>query len=93
MYKRGIIYLNENECPKCRGKLVLISIEKSLTQINKDGLPLIDGDIDDEIDVCLTCKKCGETYDVEKKGMYFKVKKTLPIINNPSLDDFNPFLL
>ena len=91
MFKRGVVYLNENECPKCRGKLVLISVEKSLTQINKDGLPIIDGDIDDEIDVCLICKNCNEVYEVEKKGMYFKVKKDLPQINNSSLDDFNPF--
>lgn len=91
MLKRGIVYLNENECPKCRGKLVLISVEKSLTQLNKDGLPIISGDIDDEIDVNLACKKCGETYEVEKKGMYFKVKRDLPLINNPSLVDFNPF--
>lgn len=91
MLKRGIVYLNENECPKCRGKLVLVSVEKSVTQINKDGLPIINNDIDDEIDVCLTCKRCGETFEVEKKGMYFKVKKELPLINNPTLEDFNPF--
>ena len=91
MLKRGIVYLNENECPKCRGRLVLISVERSLTQLNKDGLPIINGDIDDEIETCLTCKKCGEVYEVEKKGMYFRVKKELPIINNPSLEDFNPF--
>lgn len=91
MLKRGIVYLNENECPKCRGKLVLVSVEKSLTQLNKDGFPIIDGDIDDEIEACLTCKKCGETYDVEKKGMYFRVKRELPIINSPILEDFNPF--
>ena len=91
MLKRGIVYLDENECPKCRGRLVLVSIEKSLTQLNKDGLPVFNGDIDDEIEACLTCKKCGETYDVEKKGMYFRVKKELPPINLPSLEDFNPF--
>lgn len=91
MLKRGIVYLNENECPKCRGKLVLITFEKSLTQLNKDGLPIITGDIDDNIEICLSCKKCGETYDVEKKGMYFKIKKELPVINNQSLKDFNPF--
>lgn len=91
MLKRGVVYLNENECPKCRGRLVLISVEKSLTQLNKDGLPIINEDIDDEIDVNLTCKRCGEIYDVEKRGMYFKVKKELPIINSPSLEEFNPF--
>lgn len=91
MLKRGVVYLNENECPKCRGRLVLVSIEKSLTQLNKDGLPIIDGNIDDEIDACLTCKKCGETYEVEKKGMYFRIKKDLPIINTPTLEEFNPF--
>lgn len=91
MLKRGIVYLNENECPKCRGKLVLLSVEKSITQLNKDGFPIISGDIDDEIDACLVCKKCKETYDVEKKGMYFRVKRELPVINTPSLEDFNPF--
>ena len=91
MLKRGVIYLNENECPKCRGRLVLVSVEKSLTQLNKDGLPIINQDIDDEIDINLTCKKCGEIYDVEKKGIYFKIKKELPVINNPSLEEFNPF--
>lgn len=91
MLKRGIVYLNENECPKCRGKLVLISVEKSKTQLNKDGLPLINTDIDDEIDVCLTCKKCGESYDVDKKGMYFRIKKELPVLNNPVIEEFNPF--
>lgn len=91
MLKRGIIYLNENECPKCRGRLVLVSVEKSLTQLNKDGLPIINGDIDDEIDACLVCKKCGESYDVEKKGMYFRVKRDLPEINTQTIEEFNPF--
>lgn len=91
MLKRGIVYLNENECPKCRGRLVLISVEKSQTQLNKDGLPLINANIDDEIDVCLTCKKCGESYDVDKKGMYFRIKKELPVLNNPVIEEFNPF--
>lgn len=91
MLKRGVVYLNENECPKCRGKLVLVTVEKSVTQLNKDGLPVISGNIDDEIEACLSCKKCGETYDVEKKGMYFKIKKELIPLNNPSLEDFNPF--
>jgi len=91
MLKRGIVYLNENECPKCRGKLVLVSVEKSVTQLNKDGLPIIDTDIDDEINACLMCKKCGESYDVEKRGMYFKVKKDLPTIPTKEIKDFNPF--
>lgn len=91
MLKRGVVYLNENECPKCRGRLVLVSVEKSLTQLNKDGLPIIDRDIDDEVEMYLVCKKCGESYDVEKKGMYFKIKRDLPAINNPALEDFNPF--
>ena len=93
MFKRGVVYLDENECPKCRGKLVLISVEKSVTPLNKDGIPVITSDIDDDIEVCLACKKCGETYEAEKKGMYFTVKKDLPALNNPSLKDFNPFLL
>lgn len=93
MFKRGVVYLDENECPKCRGKLVLISVEKSVTPLNKDGIPVITSDIDDDIEVCLACKKCGETYETEKKGMYFTVKKDLPVLNNPSLKDFNPFLL
>lgn len=91
MLKRGVVYLKENECPKCRGRLVLVSVEKSLTQLNKDGMPIISNDIDDEIEVNLICKKCGESYDVEKRGLYFKVKKDLPVINNPSLEEFNPF--
>lgn len=91
MLKRGIVYLNENECPKCRGRLVLISVEKSLTQLNKDGLPIISGDIDDEIESYLICKKCKETYEVEKHGMYFKIKRDLPVINNSALKEFNPF--
>jgi uncharacterized protein YbaR (Trm112 family) len=91
MYKRGVIYLDENECPKCRGKLVMVSVEKSITPINKDGIPMITQDIDDEIEVCLTCKKCGETYDVERRGLYFGIKRELPIINNHTLEEFNPF--
>lgn len=91
MLKRGIVYLDENECPKCRGRLVLVSIEKSLTPLNKNGLPLINGDIDDEIEACLMCKKCKETYEVEKRGMYFKIKRDLPIINSQALEEFNPF--
>lgn len=91
MFKRGVIYLNENECPKCRGKLALISIEKSVTQLSKDGLPIIDTNIDDEVEMCLACKKCGSTYDVEKRGMYFTIKRTLPVINKPKIEEFNPF--
>jgi uncharacterized protein YbaR (Trm112 family) len=91
MLKRGIVYLDENECPHCRGRLVLVSVEKSITQLNKDGVPIITGDIDDEIDVCLECKKCREVYDVEKKGMYFRVKRELPVIDTPVLEEFNPF--
>lgn len=91
MLKRGVVYLDENECPKCRGRLVLVTIERSVTPINKNGSPIITQDIDDEIEACLTCKKCGETYDVEKRGMYFQIKRELPVINIPSLKDFNPF--
>lgn len=91
MLKRGVVYLNENECPKCRGKLILVSVERSITQLNKDGLPILSGNIDDDIDTCLVCKKCKETYEVEKRGMYFRIKKDLPPLNNPSLEDFNPF--
>lgn len=91
MLKRGVIYLKENECPACRGRLMLVSVEKNITQLNKDGLPIINTDIDDEVEINLTCKKCGAIYDVEKRGMYFRVKRELPIINNPQLEDFNPF--
>lgn len=91
MLERGIVYLKENECPKCRGRLVLLAVEKSITKLNKDGIPVINEDIDDDIEAWLVCTKCKETYDVEKKGIYFKVKRELPVINTPSLEDFNPF--
>lgn len=90
MYKRGIIYLDENQCPKCKGILELASIERSLIQVNKDGLPLIDDNIDDEIEVYFVCKDCKAKYEADKIGMYFKVKNTLPKINKP-LKDLNPF--
>ena len=75
MLKRGITYLNENECPKCSGKLVLISVEKSLTLIDKDGIPIISNNIDDIVDINLVCQDCSKVYEVEKRGIF----ENLPI--------------
>ena len=89
MYKRGIIYLDDNQCPKCTGKLVLVSVEKSVTELNKDGLPIIDNNIDDEVDIFLICKDCKKPYEVEKRGMYFGIKRDLFV--QKDIEDFNPF--
>lgn len=93
MLKRGMIYLDENQCPKCGGRLHLVSIEKNISNLNKDGIPIIEpSSIDDEVEVWLSCKKCKSTYDVEKHGLSFGIKRELPIIEK-QIEDFNPFLM
>lgn len=92
MLKRGMIYLDANQCPNCGGKLHLVSVEKSISNLSNDGIPVIDRNIDDEIEIWLSCKKCKTLYDVEKNGLYFGIKRDLPVIEK-DIDDFNPFLI
>ena len=93
MFKRGMIYLNENECPKCGGKLSLVTMSKNVSPLSKKGLPITNkNSIDDEVEVWLLCDHCKSTYDAEMNGICFQIKKELPEIKRP-IEDFNPFLL
>lgn len=92
MRKRGMIYLGENECPKCGGKLNLVTIERNISPLNKYGIPIVNKNtIDDEVEIWLVCNTCKSTYDAESSGMKFGIKRELPKIK-PEIKEFNPFL-
>ena len=80
-------YLKPNQCPKCRGKLMLVEEESYAARLDSKGLP-VGGDT--YIEQKLVCCRCGAEYEAEKKGMYFHIAPTLPQIP-VIVKDFNPF--
>ena len=84
---KPIIILDNNQCPKCRGRLMLVEEESYVAMLDKKGLP-IGGE--EYVDQRLVCKDCGESYKAEKKGMFYQIASTLPQI--PVIaKDYNPF--
>lgn len=86
-FTKPIIFLKPNQCPKCYGKLMLVEEESYVAKLDNKGLP-IGGQT--YVEQRLVCESCGESYDAEKKGMYFEIAHTLPPI--PVIaKDYNPF--
>lgn len=80
-------YLKPNQCPNCKGKLVLVEQESYTAKLDSKGLP-IDGI--SCVDQRLVCTKCGNEYECEKKGMLYQIAPLLPPIP-VIMKDFNPF--
>jgi len=85
--KRPIVFLNNNQCPKCYSKLELLETETYVAAIDAKGAP-IGGDT--FVDAILRCPKCGEEYAATKKGIYYYIKPDVPEIH-PIFKEFNPF--
>ena len=85
--KRPIIFLSNNQCPGCLGTLQLVEEEVYIGALDKRGF-----DIGGEtlVSAQLRCTKCGEIYDAEKKGVYYAIAPTLPVIPQV-FKEFNPF--
>lgn len=84
---KPFIFLKPNQCPKCRGKLVLVEEESYISKIDSKGLPIT---TDSYVEQRLVCSKCGAEYEPEKKGMVFQIKSSLPPVP-VIVKEFNPF--
>lgn len=80
-------YLKPNQCPACRGKLMLVEEESYAARLDSKGLP-IGGDT--YVEQRLVCTKCGSEYDCEKNGIVYQIAPKLPPIP-VIIKDFNPF--
>lgn len=76
--------LRENQCPKCKHKLVLINADTTLYEIQSDGKI---GDSMVKSNFYLYCPFCGHKIDrFEKRGMYVKRDRV-------KLENDNPFYM
>lgn len=85
--KKPIQYLKANQCRKCKGKLQLVEEETYIATLDTKGLPIGGQSF---VSQRLRCLKCGESYDCEKKGMYYHIAprtRPLPVI----IEEYNPF--
>lgn len=85
---------NLNQCPKCKGTLVLVEKTVSIIDVNEAGIPVHTPLADDDIDIKYVCGECGTVYDVEKDGMHYMIKRTTKKVvreNKNKIDMFNPF--
>ena len=90
--QKGIIYIKPNQCPKCLHELRLVNVETEVTRLDSYGSPILSSDtIDPEYEGYLYCTHCKSTYDAEKVGNHYMIKRTLP--NIPIvIKDWNPFM-
>ena len=80
-------FLRNNQCPKCKGKLVLVETENYVAELDGKGTII---DSITTVKSTLRCTKCNHTYDAEKKGMCYHIALTLPEIP-VIVQDYNPF--
>ena len=82
-----IRFLEENRCPKCGHRIVLVDIDLTISGIEVDGS--ISHDFVKEGNVSyLYCNKCKNKYDFRKKGNYVRMKEK---DQKPIIEEFNPF--
>lgn len=92
--------LDINQCPKCLGRLILFEYEGTLSDLNKNGIPSINGIVSD-YDAKLVCSTCKTIYDAEKIGPAFHIapKYSVYMMNKRKKikavipDNYNPFLI
>lgn len=78
-----------NRCPCCGGKLKLVEVERLSFDIDENGMK--DKYMSEDFyDAFLECTKCKHQMDVEKHGMHYLPKKTLPEVKF-EIKDYNPF--
>lgn len=90
-----VYHVDENQCPECKGSMVLM--EKSIIahNTNEMGMLIIDPNEVEEVELKYVCTNCGSVYDVEKDGACYHIARTTPRINKKEqkMKDFNPFYL
>lgn len=78
-----------NKCPCCGGRMKLVEVERVSFDIDEKGMK--DRYMSEDFyDAFLECIKCKHQMDVEKRGMHYVPKKTLPEVKF-EIKDYNPF--
>lgn len=80
-------FAKPNQCRYCKGKLELVDEDIQISKLDSKGLPINGIAYTSQR---LRCTKCGEEFDAEKKGMYFKIATDVPPIP-VIMEDYNPF--
>ncbi len=83
-------HLDLNQCPKCEGTMVLLEKETSTIFLNSKGIPDYTDNLDSIVELKLVCTNCGNVYDAEKEGIYYRIKRSTKKISKP-MKDYNPF--
>lgn len=94
MGEKALIYpvkfLGPVECDECGTNLFMKSIDYNVTELGQDGEPLA-GDY-----ITITsgvCPKCGKKYELEKDGLYFRIKDRAPLRYKSRGEEKEPILL
>lgn len=78
-----------NQCPICGGPLSLIEVERSRFSLTLTGKKQrYDGE--EFYDAYLECDVCHSSFDADKKGDHFYIKKELPEVKF-EIKAYNPF--
>lgn len=86
--ERLMTRLLPNQCPICGGPLSLVEVERSKFSLTLTGRKQ---DYEEEFyDACLVCDVCNSTFDADKKGEHFFIKKQLPEVKF-EIKAYNPF--
>lgn len=72
MVTPGIVYLQPMQCGTCGTTLQIEEKETTTVVVNVRGLPINSETTD--FDARAICPKCGRVYDVEKNGMFFRLR-------------------
>lgn len=81
-----IIFLKENECPKCGKLLQLVDIDITVNSVDSDGR-ILSGINDSKTGnrFFLYCSQCKTKYDTQKIGQFVRIRRKLESlkIENP----------
>lgn len=91
--KKLMVKLRPNQCPVCGGELSLTEVEKTTFSLDDNGARenyFEQG----YYDAYLECDTCHEKFEADKKGEFFFVKRSLPMVEKKSnvILSFNPFM-
>ena len=84
-----INFFDENICPKCKGRIILVDIDVTISQLERDGS--IRRDLDSIKEGCVSylyCTKCKSKFDFRKKGNYIRMTTKDQIAK---IENDNPF--
>lgn len=72
---QAVRFLGPVECSECGTNLYKKGMEYEVTELGQDGQPLMSDNI---TQIKGVCPKCGREYELEKDGMYYRIKDRAP---------------